>query len=104
MTDIVEKVDFSAGIMLLGGFAAHDYGRTRYGRSRENGWRLQANDTRGWTSSGFRFLSAKVLRFCTVAASRNSSRAPERPRSRIRSKRWGTFKWAKRISTRLRCV
>jgi hypothetical protein len=29
--------------------------------------------------------SANVLRFCTVAARRNSSRAPERPRSRMHS-------------------
>ena len=30
---------------------------------------------------------ASVLRFCTMAARWNSSRAPDRPRSRIRSKR-----------------
>src|SRR5436305_8501995 len=30
---------------------------------------------------------ASVLRFCTTAARWNSSRAPERPRSRMRSKR-----------------
>jgi hypothetical protein len=30
--------------------------------------------------------SASVLRFCTMAARWNSSRAPERPRSRMRSK------------------
>src|SRR6266699_6696686 len=34
---------------------------------------------------------ASVLRFCTIAARWNSSRAPERPRNRIRSKRWWVF-------------
>ena len=34
-----------------------------------------------------------------MAARRNSSRAPERPRSRMRSKRWWRFRWAKRVST-----
>src|SRR5258708_37586162 len=45
---------------------------------------------------------ASVLRFCTIAARWNSSRAPERPRNRIRSKRWWVFRWANRISTLLR--
>ena len=44
--------------------------------------------------------SAMVFRFCTMAARWNSSRAPQRPRSRIRSKPWWVFKCAKRISTR----
>src|SRR5437667_10564767 len=45
---------------------------------------------------------ASVLRFCTIPARWNSSRAPERPRNRIRSKRWCVFRWANRISTLLR--
>jgi hypothetical protein len=32
--------------------------------------------------------SAKVLRFCTIAARWNSSRAPDSPRSRMRSNPW----------------
>jgi hypothetical protein len=43
-----------------------------------------------------------VLRFCTIAARWNSSRALLRPRRRIRSKPCGTFRCAKRISTFLR--
>jgi hypothetical protein len=74
----------------------------------ENNWRGRSN--RG--ASGKRYepsggcwpgvRSASVLRFCTMAARWNSSRAPERPLSRIRSKPWWVFKWAKRISTRFR--
>ena len=37
-----------------------------------------------------------------MAARMNSSRAPVRPLSRMRSKRCWTFRWAKRISTFLR--
>ena len=44
--------------------------------------------------------SARVFRFCTMAARWNSSRAPERPRSRIRSKPWWVFRCANLISTR----
>src|ERR1039458_6002226 len=41
-----------------------------------------------WTFGGGRQTwPASVLRFCTMAARWNSSRAPERPRKRIRSKR-----------------
>jgi len=39
----------------------------------------------GWGGGPSR-RSAMVLRFCTMAARWNSSRAPERPRSRMRSK------------------
>jgi CubicO group peptidase (beta-lactamase class C family) len=45
---------------------------------------------------------ARVFRFCTMAARWNSSRAPERPRKRMRSKRWWVLRCAKRISTFLR--
>ena len=38
------------------------------------------------SGGGPRVRSASVLRFCTMAARWNSSRAPERPRSRMRSK------------------
>jgi hypothetical protein len=40
------------------------------------------------SDGGPRILSASVLRFCAMAARWNSSRAPERPRSRMRSKPW----------------
>jgi len=40
------------------------------------------------SDGGPRILSASVLGFCTMAARWNSSRAPERPRSRMRSKPW----------------
>jgi hypothetical protein len=49
---------------------------------------------------GLSIRSARVLRFCTMAARWNSSRAPERPRSRIRSKPWWIFRCANLISTR----
>ena len=45
-----------------------------------------------------------VLRFCTIAARWNSSRALLRPRRRIRSKPCWTFRCAKRISTFLRAL
>src|SRR6202043_2416924 len=53
---------------------------------------------------GPRRRSAIVLRFCTIAARGNSSRAPVRPRKRIRSKPCWTFRCAKRISTFLRAL
>jgi hypothetical protein len=52
-------------------------------------------DARGGPSD----RSARVLRFCMIAARWNSSRAPERPLSLIRSKPWCTLRCAKRIST-----
>jgi hypothetical protein len=35
---------------------------------------------------------ARVFKFCTMAARWNSSRAPEKPRNRIRSKPWCVFR------------
>jgi hypothetical protein len=40
------------------------------------------------SDGGPRILRASVLRFCTMAARWNSSRAPERPRSRVRANPW----------------
>ena len=46
-----------------------------------------------------RNVMASRLRFCAIAVSKNSSRAPLRPRSRSRSTRRMCFMWANRIST-----
>src|SRR4029434_25034 len=54
------------------------------------------------SGGGRQMWLASVLRFCAIAARWNSSRAPERPRRRMRSKRWWVFRCAKRISTFLR--
>jgi hypothetical protein len=52
-------------------------------------WRLRSGKRCGrYYVGGLGVRRASVLRFCTIAARWNSSRAPERPRRRIRSKRW----------------
>ncbi len=79
--------ELSAGVQLLVGLDATD---------------AQATHAAGMSGGGRQIWLARVLRFCTMAARWNSSRAPERPRSRIRSKRWWVFRCAKRISTFLR--
>src|SRR5262245_57159523 len=58
-----------------------------------------ATDLRARSGGGPRIRSASVLRFCTMAARWNSSRAPDSPRRRMRSKPWWVFRCAKRIST-----
>lgn len=45
-----------------------------------------ANNARVRFGGGPSIRSAIVFKFCTIAARWNSSRAPERPRSRMRSK------------------
>src|SRR6266511_3615636 len=55
-------------------------------------------------SNGRQIWLARVFKFCTMAARWNSSRAPEKPRNRIRSKPWCVFRCAKRISTFLRSL
>jgi len=91
LTDAVEKGrgSFAAFVVagLVGGgppgpVAAAPSGAPSYTH------RTDASHTREGTGDGGRSsLSAMVLRFCTMAARWNSSRAPESPRSRIRSNR-----------------
>src|SRR6202048_525879 len=64
----------------------------------------QATHAAGVFSHGRHIWLARVFKFCTMAARWNSSRAPERPRNRIRSKPWCVFTCAKRISTFLRSL
>jgi hypothetical protein len=67
-------------------------------------WDAQATHAAGVSSRGGQIYLASVFKFCTMAARWNSSRAPERPRNRIRSKPWCVFTCAKRISTFLRSL
>ena len=55
----------------------------------------------GVCCGGARVRSASVLRFWTMAARWNSSHAPERPLSRMRSKLWWVFRCANLISARV---
>ena len=48
---------------------------------------FQVTRASGWFGGEHQLWFASVLRFCTIAARWNSSRAPERPLSRMRSKR-----------------
>src|SRR6266571_3097502 len=64
----------------------------------------QARHAVGVFSNGRQIWLARVFKFCTMAARWNSSRAPEKPRNRIRSKPWCVFRCAKRISTFLRSL
>jgi hypothetical protein len=52
----------------------------------DDAYAAEAADARVRFLGGSSIRSASVLRFCTMAARWNSSRAPERPRSRMRSK------------------
>src|SRR5262245_30099182 len=72
-------------------------------RGTERHWnRCHTTRAKAGAGGGRNSRPASILRFCTMAARWNSSRAPERPRSRRRSKVWWVFRCAKRISTRLR--
>src|SRR5260370_40384082 len=64
----------------------------------------QATHAVGVFSNGRQIWLARVFKFCTMAARWNSSRAPEKPRNRIRPKPWCVFRCAKRISTFLRSL
>src|SRR5271154_2155226 len=87
--DGVEKVGFPFGVMLLGVFLSRLIGGDLDADATDAIMiACQADAARRVAGGGPRIRSAMVLRFCTVAARRNSSRAPERPRSRMRSKRW----------------
>ena len=110
MTDAVDKVGGVTGLVLLAAARLRwffAFVRTPVGwRARH--WTLRdatdtdshATDVAARSGGGQTSRKAIVLRFWTMAARWNSSRAPERPRSRNRSKPWWVFKCAKRISTR----
>jgi len=91
MTDAVEKGFDSIVVSLDAAFDGRCYYAISSGVEVDATTDPYATDA---TNAGFpsgggpRILSASVLRFCTMAARWNSSRAPERPRSRMRSKPW----------------
>src|SRR4051812_4950442 len=107
MTDAVEKGFDSTVVLLDAAFDCCYCYAVSSGVEVDAATDAYATDA---TNAGFpsdggpRNLSASVLRFCTMAARWNSSRAPERPRSRMRSKRWWVFRCARRISIFLACL
>ncbi len=87
VTDAVEKVVFSVGIAPFGtSWLPPD--SSGYFVYRLIDCSPHASDAGLGAVGGPRARSAKVLRFWTMAARWNSSRAPERPLSRMRSKPW----------------
>src|SRR5215831_5875768 len=79
-------------------------GRTGLARAFNNATDAQATHAVGVFSNGRQIWLARVFKFFTMAARWNSSRAPEKPRNRIRSKPLCVFRCAKRISTFLRSL
>jgi hypothetical protein len=94
LTDAVEKVGDETGNASICAFADRLLTAPVGGAMRLLS-RLTLNATNGQArhaadrfGGGRQILFASVLRFCVMAARWNSSRAPLRPRRRMRSKRW----------------
>jgi len=90
LTDAVEK-GLDLIVVPLDAFAvglslAFDGGLGVDAEASDDAYAAEAADARVRFLGGSSIRSASVLRFCTMAARWNSSRAPERPRSRMRSK------------------
>ena len=90
LTDAVEKgLDLIAvplDAFAVGLSLAFDGGLGVDAEASDDAYAAEAADARVRFLGGSSIRSASVLRFCTMAARWNSSRAPERPRSRMRSK------------------
>src|SRR6266571_3269130 len=103
MTDAVEKVADDLrerfhltflGSGFVSVFVSFSVGTTDMGAgvqlSQVGSTDAQATHVAGMFSHGRQIWLARVFKFCTMAARWNSSRAPERPRNRIRSKPWSS--------------
>src|SRR5438105_4162018 len=100
--DAVEKVSDNRGVALYLSFSSPLGRMTDAANPAPETTDIHTTHIACAAGGGRQIRFARVLRFCTVAARWNSSRAPERPRRRIRSKRWWVFRCANRISTFLR--
>jgi CMP-2-keto-3-deoxyoctulosonic acid synthetase len=87
LTDAVEKVSDDRDVALYLSFSSLPLGRmTDAANPTPETTDIHATHMACAAGGGGQTRFARVLRFCTIAARWNSSRAPERPRRRIRSK------------------
>jgi hypothetical protein len=102
LTDAVEKCPAAVGVPIKEAFRACSWlGVAAWPANTTTGLPCATYpvDARTPSIGGPSRRSAIVFSFRTMAARWNSSRAPARPRGRIRSKPGWTFRCAKRIST-----